>query len=413
MPALLAVVALALSARQPAPFFLRDGDRVVFYGDSITDNGTYGRYIETFVLTRMPELRISWINAGWSGDRVSGGGGGGIDQRLERDVVSRKPTVVTIMLGMNDGNVRPFEQAGCDAYVKGLEHIIEKLRADIPGVRLVLLEPSPYDDVNFTPGFPGGYNSTLVKFSQAVADLGERESVPVIDLNTPLQNILVKAKAYDAEVAKRLIPDRIHPEPAGHLAMAYSILKAWSAPALVSNLELDADRKSVVQRDKTWVRDLKFERDISWVQTDECLPFPIEFKNPRVALVIRSGNVMRDLNRQGLRVRGLSAPEYKLTIDDDDVAVFSKQQLEDGVELTGYETPMVKQAWSVALMTQQRAALRYAQWRTIEIGLKDVPGLQRDNALRAIDALEQDVIRRQRELAKPLPRRYRLAPAGG
>lgn len=412
MPALLAAVALALGIRQPATFFLKDGDRVVFYGDSITDNGTYGRYIETFVLTRMPGLRISWINAGWSGDRVGGGGGGAVDLRLDRDVVSRKPTVVTIMLGMNDGNVRPFEQGAYDTYKNGLEHIVQKLRADLPGVRLVLFKPSPYDDVNFAPGFPGGYNSTLVKFGDAVAELGERESIPVIDLNAPLQNILVRAKAYDPEVSKRLIPDRIHPEPAGHLAMAYSILKGWSAPSLVSNLELDCSRKAVVARDKTWVRDLDFGRDISWVQTDECLPFPIEFKNPRVALVIRSGGVMTDLNRQGLRVRGLTAPEYRLTIDDDEIAVFSKQQLEDGVELTGYDTPMVKQAWTVALMTQQRAALRYAQWRTIEIGLKDVPGVQRDNALRAIDALEQDVIRRQRELAKPQPRRYRLTPVG-
>jgi hypothetical protein len=33
-------------------FFLKDGDRVVFYGDSITDQRLYTTFTETFVLTR-------------------------------------------------------------------------------------------------------------------------------------------------------------------------------------------------------------------------------------------------------------------------------------------------------------------------------------------------------------------------
>ena len=44
----------ALAAEAPAGFGLRDGDRVVFYGDSITQEGGYGRFVEEYVGTRFP-----------------------------------------------------------------------------------------------------------------------------------------------------------------------------------------------------------------------------------------------------------------------------------------------------------------------------------------------------------------------
>ena len=37
-------------------FYLKDGDRVVFYGDSITEQRLYTTYTETYVVTRFPQL---------------------------------------------------------------------------------------------------------------------------------------------------------------------------------------------------------------------------------------------------------------------------------------------------------------------------------------------------------------------
>src|SRR4030081_865423 len=100
--ALCLVAFAALQARADS-FALKDGDRVVFYGDSITDQRLYTTFTETYAVTRFPTLDVRFVHSGWGGDRVSGGGGGPIDVRLKRDVFTYKPTVMTIMLGMNDG----------------------------------------------------------------------------------------------------------------------------------------------------------------------------------------------------------------------------------------------------------------------------------------------------------------------
>ena len=45
--------------RGQTPFYLKDGDRVVFYGDSITDQRLYTVFTETYVVTRFPKLGVT------------------------------------------------------------------------------------------------------------------------------------------------------------------------------------------------------------------------------------------------------------------------------------------------------------------------------------------------------------------
>src|SRR5215216_187512 len=104
-------------------FALREGDRVVFYGDSITDQRLYTTFTETFAVTRFPKMNVTFVHSGWGGDRVTGGGGGNIDTRLKRDVFPYNPTVMTIMLGMNDASYRAFDDKIFATYTNGYQHI--------------------------------------------------------------------------------------------------------------------------------------------------------------------------------------------------------------------------------------------------------------------------------------------------
>src|SRR5689334_2579384 len=161
---ILAAAFAVAAAFAQSNFFLKDGDTVVFYGDSITDQRLYTTFAETYVVTRYPTMNVKFVHSGWGGDRVTGGGGGPIDVRLQRDVFAYKPTVMTIMLGMNDGRYRAFDQETFDTFASGYKYIVKSVKSTLPGVRITAIQPSPYDDVTKAPMFPGGYNAVLVRY---------------------------------------------------------------------------------------------------------------------------------------------------------------------------------------------------------------------------------------------------------
>src|SRR5437667_1148752 len=291
---------------------LMSGDRVVFYGDSITDQRLYTTFTESYVLTRFPKLDVSFVHSGWGGDRVTGGGGGSIEVRLRRDVFAYKPTVMTVMLGMNDGSYRAFDEKIFDTYAKGYQHIIDSVKEALPGIRITVIQPSPFDDVTQPPRFEGGYNAVLVRYSQFVKELAGQEKLGVADLNAPVVGALEKEKAADAELAKKIIPDRVHPGPGGHLLMAAELLKSWHAPALVSAVEIDASVKNVADAKKTIVSELKTGDAISWTQLDEALPMPVDLNDPVVGLAVKSSDFLQALNQQTLKVTGLRAANFDL-----------------------------------------------------------------------------------------------------
>src|SRR4051794_38444000 len=270
-------------------FGLRDGDRVVFFGDSITDQRRYTSFVETYVVTRFPKLDVRFVHSGWGGDRVSGGGGGPMDVRLWRDVLPYNPTVVTIMLGMNDGSYRAYDQTVFDTFATGYKHIVDVLKRQLPGVRITVIQPSAYDDVTRTPAFEGGYNRVLIRYGEFLTELASARMLEVANLNTPVVDALIKANAADSSAAARLIPDRIHPGEQVALVMAQGLLKSWKAPAIVTEVEIDAARHTAATQINTHVSDVRSEKGaIGWTQMDEALPLPLNRQDPLVALVLKS-----------------------------------------------------------------------------------------------------------------------------
>ena len=407
------VAFVALQARAES-FALKDGDRVVFYGDSITDQRLYTTFTETYVITRFPKLDVTFVHSGWGGDRVTGGAGGPIDVRLRRDVVAYKPTALTIMLGMNDGSYRAFDEKIFDTYAKGYQHIIDSVKEALPGIRITVIQPSPFDDVTQPPRFEGGYNAVLVRYSQFVKELAGQEKLGVADLNAPVVAALEKAKAADAELAKKIIPDRVHPGPGGHLLMAAELLKSWHAPALVSAVEIDASTKKVPEAKGTSVSELKVGETISWTQFDEALPMPVDWNDPVVALAVKSSDFLQALNLHTLKVRGLSAANFVLKIDGDEMGSFTREQLAEGINLATLSTPMTKQAAAVHKLTLQHNNVHFQRWRQVQVPLADgkTPKVQKAtrDLMTALDEEEADVVKEQRVAAQPTQHQFQLAP---
>jgi lysophospholipase L1-like esterase len=402
--------ALAVAALAQDRFLLREGDRVVFFGDSITDQRLYTTFTETFVVTRFPRLNVSFVHSGWGGDRVTGGGGGPIDVRLWRDVLPYDPTVVTIMLGMNDGRYRAFDQQIFDEYASGFRHIVDSLKRQLPGVRVTLIQPSPYDDVTRAPNFDGGYNQVLRRYGDFLKQLASEQRLDLADLNTPVVAALRKANGIDAAAAARLLPDRVHPGAGGHLLMAEALLKSWGAPALVSEVEIDAARKEPVRERNTRITGLHTGSAISWLQVDEALPMPMDAHDTGIALAIRSSDLMGALNQETLQVRGLPAGRYALKIDGETTGAFTAGELASGLNLAGLPTPMMRQAASVHALTLRHNNIHAARWRQVQVPMEKDRSPHLWQALDALDALEADVVQQQRALAQPRPHRYEIVP---
>ncbi len=410
MRLLFGIFLLASAAFAQADFHLKDAARVVFYGDSITDQRLYTTFTESYVVTRFPQMKVAFIHSGWGGDRVSGGGGGPIDVRLQRDLITYKPTVLTIMLGMNDGRYRAYDPDIFQQYSSGFESIVKTVRSALPDIRITAIQPSPYDDVTRAPMFTGGYNAVLLRFSQFLGELASRESLTLADLNTPVVEALKKAKSIDPALAQKLLPDRVHPGPGGHLLMAEALLRAWHAPAEVTSVDIDAESKQVTATANTKVTDLQVDASLTWTQEDAALPMPLDTKDPLIALALRSSDFVEALDRQPLRITGLPSARYVLRIDDEMVGSFSRQDLADGVNLALLPSPMAKQALDVHALTIRHNQIHYERWRHLQVPLQEQKLERLQPVLDSLDALEAELIDQQRAAAQPKPRHYQLSP---
>ena len=93
----LSAAILAAAAAFAVPY--KDGDVVVFFGDSITHGGRYHEYVTDYYRTRFPEAKIRFVNSGIGGDTARGA-----FRRIPEDIAEYAPTHVTFHFGMNDIN---------------------------------------------------------------------------------------------------------------------------------------------------------------------------------------------------------------------------------------------------------------------------------------------------------------------
>lgn len=404
---LLFTLAATVAAHAQTGFALKKGDRVVFYGDSITDNAWYPKFVELFVRLRYPDLDVRFYNAGVGGDRVTGGWMGPIDDRLTRDLFSRKPTVITVMLGMNDGGYQAPKDDITNAYKNGYQHIVDRFKKEAPNARVFLIQPSPFDDVTRAPGWPGGYNGVMKSFGDYVADLAKANGFATVDFNAPVVSMLEKANATDAGTAAKIIPDRVHPGSAGHMVMAEQLLLNWGATPAVANVVIDA-KMGKSQGFHAKVSDLTAVGKVAWTQVDEGLPFPLDRKDPQVALALKSGDFDQKLNQEMLTVKNLDPGTYLLTIDGKPVGQFSADDLGNGVNLAQYETPMMAQARNVWGAVTQRVDSMYNTWRQLEVSMGWVNSPKRQKAIDAMNDLSDEMITLARNGAKPVKHSFEL-----
>lgn len=398
-------------AQAASDFAIHDGDHVVLYGDSITDQRLYSTFIEEYVLTRFPAWKVEWTQSGVGGDKVSGGWAGPIDLRIQRDVLPYHPTVMTIMLGMNDGYYRPPNPAIQRTYEDGYKSMVSTILAGAPGVRLTLLGPSPYDDVT-RPTMH--YNEVMQAYS--AFDRTEADAVhqSYIDLNAPVVGVLQKVGSAHPDLAGRLILDRVHPGEGVHWVMAAAVLKGWHAPSLVSSITIDAHGVKAADVQNASVTDVKRDKKtetLEWAAIENALPLPLPSADtdPITNLAIDAGGIEAALDQEMLTVTGLAAGNYALTIDDQPVTNLTAEALSHGVNLARLATPMLRQSQTLAWETEHRNELE-RQLFTLQAGTDRDPAAAPEPEQQAMEKAIASSIEQQQKNAQPVTHHFALKP---
>src|SRR5262249_62087141 len=104
---------LVAAEKKENKFFFQKGDRIVFLGDSITEQYQYSTDIELYLTTRFPKWNLTFINAGIGGGTATPGA-----PRFKDPVLSEKPTPLTIYFPMNQRQYGAVHHAVLDTNIQ-------------------------------------------------------------------------------------------------------------------------------------------------------------------------------------------------------------------------------------------------------------------------------------------------------
>lgn len=417
--AALLCAALATAPRaeaQAQSFALKNGETVVFYGDSITALRFYTRDVEEFALTRYPSLHIRFINAAVPGDTAAGGYAGTMAQRVARDVAPYEPGMITVMLGMNDGGWGYGSPDQIDAdFRTRYKALLQALRSAAPGAAFTLISSTPYDEITHGTEFPG-YSKMVDRLAGDVAHIAALQQpacglpASFADFHQPMVDALQRAMASSPQMAALMIPDRIHPAETAHWIMAAILMAAWHVDPVVTSFVLDAAHGKPIESVHTQVSDLRKSADgFQWSQLDEALPLPLDFNNAMTSLLLQISNIA-GIDQEMLHVDSLAPGRYELLIDGKNIAAFSSGELQQGINIALYQTPMLDQARDIASIEGQRADLDHARF-VLSADVKQMPssGIAEATLRAAGDDLDAKV--REHLQLKPHAFELRLLPA--
>lgn len=157
---------------------LKKGDRIIFFGDSLTalagqeapkEHVTKGfvRIVRETLQTahKDKDIEVDWVATG--GHTVPD-----LLNRVDKDVIAKKPTIVVIQIGCNDARRIPKE-----TFKTSLEELIDKLhKADIGVIQCTLTSVGEKHD---------GTNKDdlkLEEFAQIEREVAKAKNVPLNDL---------------------------------------------------------------------------------------------------------------------------------------------------------------------------------------------------------------------------------------
>ena len=192
---------------------VKSGEKIAFLGDSITAGGMgsptgYCRLV-------ISGLEANGVSVTPIGAGISGHKSNQMLERLDRDVISKKPEWMTLSCGVNDvwhgANGVPL-----DAYKKNITEIVDKAMA--AGIKIVILTSTMIGEDQANPN-----NQKLMAYNEFLRELAKEKKCLLADLNTDMQETLKQMGANPK--LNTLTGDGVHMNPLGDMMMATGVLK--------------------------------------------------------------------------------------------------------------------------------------------------------------------------------------------
>ncbi len=204
----------------PAQLQLKEGDLIVAIGDSITAGGGYLRDIDAVLAQQYPDLKIpKVVNKGIGGQKAED-----LIKRFDKDVLQRKPAVVTLSIGINDVWHRvkePHKAEVLAAYKENVGKMVDQAQA--AGIKVILLAPTVINEDSQSEG-----NQRLVAYVEAEKQIAADRKCQFVDLHGMFLDALKKKPAD--EKGNWLTSDGVHMKPKGNAIMAIGVLRALGVP---------------------------------------------------------------------------------------------------------------------------------------------------------------------------------------
>lgn len=218
-------------ASSMAQALLKPGDKVVFFGDSITKGGVrpdgYITLTSQAIETAYPGQNIKLMGAGIGGNKVPD-----LLKRLKRDVLRKKPDVVVIYIGINDvwwwTHPKVVANGGKgttpEDFEAGLKSIIQQVND--AGARVILCTPSvigeKYDGSNPS-------DKLLDEFAAISRSVAEDTGSQLLDIRRAFVAYL---KEHNPENLEKgiLTKDTVHMNEQGNRFLADLMLEALAVP---------------------------------------------------------------------------------------------------------------------------------------------------------------------------------------
>ncbi|TAL50965.1 MAG: G-D-S-L family lipolytic protein [Chitinophagaceae bacterium] len=194
--------------------------RVIFFGDSITEaavkHGGYITRIDSMARVENRRNDFEFTGSGISGNKVYD-----LYLRLDDDVLSKKPDVVVIYIGVNDVWHKSSFGTGTDPdkFEKFYQAIINKLKAI--NSKVILCTPAVIGEMT---DFSNDQDGDMNHYSNIIRSIAKKNDLPLVDLRKSFLDYNLKNNPENKDRGI-LTVDRVHLNAAGNQLVADEMWK--------------------------------------------------------------------------------------------------------------------------------------------------------------------------------------------